>query len=614
MIGRISTALLALLLSSMVPWIGGCGGGGGSRGSAPVLASVTPNTGTVGTLVAIAGTGFLQSGSGASTADPVVTFTPTAGGVAIPAAVRSFSATGLVVAVPAVPAALSVAGTAFDLTIANPGGGATTLPGAFTMAIPTVSDVNGGLVGSGTVGSLFIVDGNGFGDLSAAPAAGFSLDFRDATTGSVVASAAVAFGSGDWQDIFIVGTVPNAVAASTTYQVTVTTPSGTSAPRSFLVLGSVSFSPSTIAWTATASLPAPLQGFSAVVAPITTTSGGASSTTSYLYALGGNTGTSGATGARAQSVATVSFNRMSATTGGALAGASWSATTPLPAARGFAAAVGADAFDSLVSGNGNLYVLGGLDATGNATSTVYFASLGADGTVPATASGTWATTTSLPQPLFAASAAIFHGRIYVAGGNDASGAPVATVYSSRIAADGTLGAWQAQPSLPTALAYHQLVTSAGSLYVLGGDTAAVDPVSSAQSSSAQGAIYYQSVDIRDGNLVGATWTVNAAALGKAREKFTAVVAGGYVLVSGGLYNGASTGSSEESYAQIASDGSVGSFNGATGSHTISGAGGYDFFNHAAAYFVDGSGTPHVLVLGGEDVNAGVPRAAVWYQH
>jgi N-acetylneuraminic acid mutarotase len=158
--------------------------------------------------------------------------------------------------------------------------------------------------------------------------------------------------------------------------------------------------------------------------------------------------------------------------------------------RGFAAAVSANSFNSLISGNGNIYVLGGLDGGGNATSTVYYASLNADGTIPAVATtGTWATTTPLPQVLFAASAAIFHGRIYVVGGNDSTGAPVAKVYSAKINADGTLGGWQTLPDLPAALAYHQLFTSAGNLYVLGGDTSAVNPVSNLQDASSQGAIY-----------------------------------------------------------------------------------------------------------------------------
>jgi hypothetical protein len=89
----------------------------------------------------------------------------------------------------------------------------------------------------------------------------------------------------------------------------------------------------------------------------------------------------------------------------------------------------------------------------------------------------------------------------------------------------------------------------------------------------------------------------------------------YMLVSGGLYNGASTGSSEQSYAALNSDGSVSSFYGATGSQTISGSiGGYNFFNHAAVLFVDTAGNPHVLVLGGEDSNAGTPVSGVWLQH
>jgi len=115
--------------------------------------------------------------------------------------------------------------------------------------------------------------------------------------------------------------------------------------------------------------------------------------------------------------------------------------------------------------------------------------------------------------------------------------------------------------------------------------------------------------------VNAAWTTNATAMGKTREKFTAVVAGSHVLVSGGLYSGASTGSSEQSYAPINADGSIGSFNGATGSHTITGSvSGYDFFNHSAALFVDATGNPHVLVLGGEDVNTGAVHSGVWFQH
>ncbi|HEX8908660.1 MAG TPA: hypothetical protein VF805_05625, partial [Anaeromyxobacteraceae bacterium] len=370
----------AALAAAMVV-AAGCGGNSKSSGPAPTLGSLTPSTGTIGTVVAIAGSGFVQSGSGATVVNPTVTFTPSSGGAAVAAAVTGFSGTSLEVSVPQVAASLAAAGTVFDVTVTNPGGGAKTLSKAFTMAAPVVTDVNGGLAGSGTVNSLFIIDGDNFGDLAAAPASSYTVDFHDATSNAVVASAQVDFAKGDWQNIFIVGTVPGALVASTKYKVTVTTPSGTSAPLDFLVVGAVSFSPSTIQWSATSSLPTAEQGFATVIAPV--------GSTSYIYALGGNTASSTTSGGKASNVASVAFDAIDAATG-ALAGASWTDTTPLPDKRGFAAAIGADAFNSLVPGNA-LYVLGGLDASGNATDTVYFAMLGADGTVPAVGkAGTWA--------------------------------------------------------------------------------------------------------------------------------------------------------------------------------------------------------------------------------
>jgi hypothetical protein len=89
--------------------------------------------------------------------------------------------------------------------------------------------------------------------------------------------------------------------------------------------------------------------------------------------------------------------------------------------------------------------------------------------------------------------------------------------------------------------------------------------------------------------------------------------GGSVLVSAGIYNGALAGASEQSYSQFNSDGSLGSFNGATGSHTIASAGGKNLFNHAGISYVDGAGVAHVMVIGGDDLNApGKKRAEVWY--
>ncbi|MFZ2949738.1 MAG: kelch repeat-containing protein [Desulfuromonadaceae bacterium] len=482
---------------------------------------------------------------------------------------------------------------------------------------PTITDINGGITGSGTVGSLFIIDGNNFGNLSA-PAAGFSVDFRDTTTNAVVASAPVNYAAGNWTNTIIKGTVPNApgITAGTIYKVTVTTTSGTTSGVNFLVVASVAFSPSTITWSTAATLPVAKQGFPTIIAPVFRSFTSSTkpvfksftSATNYVYTLGGNTSTATAPD-KSANVASVFLNKMVNATG-ALADPSWTATTPLPDKRGFATGVLANTFNSKATGYGTLYVLGGLDGTGNATSTVYVASISSDGTLPASGTGSWTTTTQLPQPLFAAAAVIFHNRLYVVGGNNSTGAPVANVYSAVINSDGTLGSWQTLADLPTPLAYHQMVTVGGFLYVLGGDNAAVDPITNVASLSEQDSIYFGQINLLDGSL--ATWTKNSSGMGKAREKFTAVAAGDAVVVTGGLYNG-SPGSSESRYGTINTDGSLTPFAGATGTNTISTAGGYNPYNHSTAYFVDNSGNPHILILGGADVATGLLHPEVWYQ-
>ncbi len=489
------------------------------------------------------------------------------------------------------------------------GGGGATFP------MPAITDISGAATGSGSAGSGFIVDGSGFGTLSGSGTTnGYSVDFRDAASNSIVASASYA-GSG-WTSVYIKAVVPNSgLTVGTTYKVTVTTPGGTSNSVSFTLVASVAFSPSTIAWGSTSALPQAIQGFPTVVAPVSVTSGSTTTTTTHIYTFGGNTAASGTIGASSANVAAVYSNTINdgtnGTTAGTLVAASWKTeANTLPEARGFAAGALADGLNSQVSGSGTLYVLGGLDASDAATSTVYYASLGSDGSV-----GTWATTTALPQARYAFGAVVFRGRLYIAGGNDAAGTPIATVYSAQINSNGTLGAWSTLPSLAVPVAYHQLVTTGGVLYVLGGtSTAAVDPTSAAQSAGSVPDVYYNSID-PDGTLSGSGWTPNANKLKKAVEKYTVVAIGANVLASGGLYSG-SPGSTEEQYAtQSTTDASMGAFNGATGSNTISGtAGGYNFFNQSAALYVDPAGNPHVMILGGQTVGT-IPTTVqngVWY--
>ncbi len=485
------------------------------------------------------------------------------------------------------------------------GGGSSTPP-----PVPSITTINGGIQGSGSVGSLFIIEGTGFGTLSAATA-GYSVDFRDATTNAIVASATVDYAAGGWNDLYIKGTVPTGLTAATTYKVTVTTAGGTSNSVNFLVVASVAFSPSAIVWTQTSPLPVPQQGFPTVVAPIFKSM--TSIPNNYIYALGGNTASGTNASGKSLNIETVYSNQINNADG--TLPTSWTTATPLPAQRGFAAAILANKFNSLVSGNGTIYVLGGLDNTGAATDTIYYASLNADGTIPAASTaGTWTlSTTKLPHALFAEGAVIFHGRIYVAGGNGSDGAPVKSVYSAKINSDGTIGAWQTLTDMPAALAYHQLVTAAGNLYVLGGDNTAVDPVTNVASASSQGAVYYAQINFLDGSLVNNAWTTNAQSMNKNRDKFTTVVAGSNIVVTGGLYSG-SPGSSESIYASINTDGSVSSFGGATGTNTIHDLALYDPYNQSTAYFVDSNGNPHILILGGADVTTGTPHSDVVYQH
>jgi hypothetical protein len=89
---------------------------------------------------------------------------------------------------------------------------------------------------------------------------------------------------------------------------------------------------------------------------------------------------------------------------------------------------------------------------------------------------------------------------------------------------------------------------------------------------------------------------------KSRSKHVALAAGGSLFVSSGLYAAAGTGSTENVYATINSDGTLASFGGATGSNTLLSIGGVNLYNTRGVSYVDASGVAHVMILGGDDVN------------
>jgi hypothetical protein len=172
-----------------------------------------------------------------------------------------------------------------------------------------------------------------------------------------------------------------------------------------------------------------------------------------------------------------------------------------------------------------------------------------------------------------------------------------------------LGAWQALTSLPSTRSYFGLGVNGTFLYALGGDNGTVTPNDSSLSAGALNDVVYAQIDVHTGVLTATGWTANGNKLKKAVSKHTAVVAGGNVLITGGLYTGASTGSTEETYAGLNLDGSTSTFNGATGSNTISTlcaaaiGSSCNPFNHAATGYLDATGAFHILVVGGDNVNA-----------
>ncbi len=441
---------------------------------------------------------------------------------------------------------------------------------------PAVAVVNGATLPSGTIGATVVIEGHNFGT-SQSIASGhvvFSTTAGGRDTAAIASAA-------DWTNLLIVTTVPAGVPLGRD-TLFVETSGGTSTPIVFTVVAKVAFSPSTVSWTATTALPVGLSGHAVAAATLPGVT-----PTSVVYVVGG----ADSTNAPRDSVlyATVSSS-------GALG--AWNKSTVLPAPIAYAAAVVATPSNSPVMGSSYLYVIGGdSTASGKAVATVYIGILGAGGAVAG-----WGTTTSLPAPVHSLGAVIFNGTVYVAGGSGSGNAAVATVYRAVIQSDGSLGAWQALSALPFARSYFGFGVNGTFLYALGGDSGSVTPNDSSLSAKAISDVIYAEIDVHTGNLSAAGWTANGNKLKKAVSKQTAVVAGGDVLVTAGLYNGDATGATEESYAGLNSDGSTTAFNGATGANTISSAGGGNLFNHAATGYLDATGAFHVLVVGGDDVN------------
>ncbi len=137
----------------------------------------------------------------------------------------------------------------------------------------------------------------------------------------------------------------------------------------------------------------------------------------------------------------------------------WNAGPALPAPRAGAAAV----FFS-----GSAYVIGGLDAGGQPTDTVFVGTPDASGNVT---SWTESTDLKLPAPIADATAIVTGDGIFLVGGRDAKG-PVANVWKAQlVSTTGKLKPWQPAAALPAPREGATAVLAGTHLFVYGGEDA-----------------------------------------------------------------------------------------------------------------------------------------------
>ncbi len=247
----------------------------------------------------------------------------------------------------------------------------------------------------------------------------------------------------------------------------------------------------------------------------------------YLYIYGGG---SSVEYAKLQSDGTVASD--------AGCGNAWCSGPNLPAARYFLA--------SAVS-NGYLYAIGGEDSGGTTYyNTVYFAPLGADGSV-----GGWQTGSTLPNTIARTTGAVYNGNLYTIAGR-VNGSRAATSYYAAInnGGSGTSSAttWTAatndlSPMYPNGIGYNSMFVHDDYLYTVGG----------LSNGNHQSSVW--SAPLRPDGSLG-TWTQQAS-MPASRASFVLSTWGGYVYVCTGTTDSVRTNTC--TYAKLQSGGGLGTW-------------------------------------------------------
>lgn len=195
------------------------------------------------------------------------------------------------------------------------------------------------------------------------------------------------------------------------------------------------------------------------------------------------------------------------------------------------------AFQACVTKN-RVYVVGGSTNSDTTIASVYTAPINTDGTL-----GSWTATTSLPAAVSRACSCITKNRFYLFGGYR-GGVSLSSVYYAPINADGTLGSWVTDTSLPGLLAYSQAIYTKNRVYLLGG--------SSDGGSNAVATVYTAPVNT-DGSL--GTWTTGISLPTTLGWSQAAVTKNRVYLVAG--WNAANSARSIVYSAPIRYDGTLG---------------------------------------------------------
>jgi hypothetical protein len=194
----------------------------------------------------------------------------------------------------------------------------------------------------------------------------------------------------------------------------------------------------------------------------------------------------------------------------------WSAGPALPAPRADAA--------SVVIGS-TLYVIGGLDASGAPTDTVYSITVSNDGKL-----GDWKTDDAikLPAPRAGASAVAVSDGMVVMGGADAKG-PTKTVWKSQQDSSGALKAWTDQSPLYEENVDGIAVHVGDVIFLIGGRNAS-GPVATVQLGLVGGA----KASATDPNAITALWLVSSQTnLPAPRTNLAGFTVNGGIYVQGG---------------------------------------------------------------------------------